>query len=85
MTQTIDVIFDGMVLRPLEPLDLAPNTRLQISLVVAGSETTNFAESWQKPCSEGSDEKLDNGDEVQDLNQYISENYIYSDFYHSGK
>lgn len=32
MTKTISVIFDGQVLRPEEPLDIAPNTRLTVTV-----------------------------------------------------
>ena len=32
MSQTIDAIFDGKVLRPTEPLALAPNTRVRITI-----------------------------------------------------
>lgn len=78
MAQTVDVIFDGLVFRPLEPLDIAPNTRLQITLSIDGLELMDPAES----CSA---QGADNEDESLNLNHYISEHYIYSDFYHSGK
>ncbi|MFN2456252.1 MAG: antitoxin family protein [Pyrinomonadaceae bacterium] len=32
MTKTLDAIFDGKVLRPAEPLDLAPDTRVRITI-----------------------------------------------------
>lgn len=78
MAQTVEVIFDGLVFRPLEPLDIAPYTQLQITLSIDGLELTDSAESL-------SVEEMHNADETQNLNQYISENYIYSDFYHSEK
>jgi hypothetical protein len=78
MAQTVDVIFDGMVFRPFEPLDIAPNTRLQITLSLDGLDVVDPAEPLSRQGS-------GNADEAQDLNRYISENYIYSDFYHSGK
>jgi hypothetical protein len=78
MAQTVDVIFDGLVFRPLEPLDITPNTRLQITLSIDGLELTNSTELL-------SAEETDNADETEALNRYISEHYIYSDFYHSGK
>jgi predicted DNA-binding antitoxin AbrB/MazE fold protein len=78
MAQTVEVIFDGLVFRPLEPLDIAPYTQLQITLSIEDSELTDPAESL-------SVEETDNADETENLNQYISEHYIYSDFYHSGK
>ncbi len=32
MPQTIDAIFDGQVLQPAEPVALAPNTRVRITI-----------------------------------------------------
>jgi hypothetical protein len=32
MKRTIDVVFDGEVLRPVEPLDLEPNTRYRVTI-----------------------------------------------------
>jgi predicted DNA-binding antitoxin AbrB/MazE fold protein len=32
MSQTVDAIFDGQVLRPEEPLALEPNTRVRITV-----------------------------------------------------
>ena len=34
MIKTIDAIFDGDVLRPAEPLDIEPNTRVKITVDV---------------------------------------------------
>lgn len=44
MTRTIEAVFDGKVLRPEEPLDLQPNTRVRITI-----ETSTEAET--KPHS----------------------------------
>ncbi len=33
MTQTIEAVFDGAVLRPDLPLSLAPNTRVRINIL----------------------------------------------------
>ena len=38
MIKKIDAIFDGNVLRPAEPLDLEPNTRVSITLDVPESD-----------------------------------------------
>jgi hypothetical protein len=78
MVQTVDVIFDGLVFRPLEPLDIAPYTQLRITLSIDGLELTD-------PTDSLSVEETHDADETRSLNQYISENYIYSDFYHSEK
>jgi predicted DNA-binding antitoxin AbrB/MazE fold protein len=32
MTRTVQAVFDGEVLRPQEPLDLEPQTRVQITI-----------------------------------------------------
>ena len=32
MSQTIEAIFDGNVLRPVEPLDIEPNTRVTVHI-----------------------------------------------------
>jgi hypothetical protein len=32
MTKTFDAIFDGKVLRPENPLDVAPNTRVRVTI-----------------------------------------------------
>jgi hypothetical protein len=32
MTKTIEAIFDGKTLRPDEPLELAPNTRVRLTI-----------------------------------------------------
>jgi predicted DNA-binding antitoxin AbrB/MazE fold protein len=32
MTKTLQAVFDGEVLRPEEPLDLEPNTRVRITI-----------------------------------------------------
>lgn len=32
MSQTLEAIFDGEVLRPDEPIDLEPNTRVRVTI-----------------------------------------------------
>jgi hypothetical protein len=32
MTKTIDAVFDGVTLRPDEPLELPPNTRVRLTI-----------------------------------------------------
>ena len=32
MVKTIEALFDGVVLRPAEPLDLAPNTLVRVTI-----------------------------------------------------
>ena len=34
MTQTVEAVFDGTVLRPESPLGLAPNTRVRLTLEI---------------------------------------------------
>jgi hypothetical protein len=35
MTKTIDALFDGVALRPDEPLELPPNTRVRLTIETA--------------------------------------------------
>ncbi len=37
MTKTVQAVFDGEVLRPQEPLDLEPQTRVQITIQTSAS------------------------------------------------
>ena len=34
MTKTLEATFDGVVFRPAEPVDLQPNTRVQLAVTV---------------------------------------------------
>lgn len=34
MTKTLEAVFDGKVLRPVEPISLKPNTRVRLTLEV---------------------------------------------------
>jgi predicted DNA-binding antitoxin AbrB/MazE fold protein len=36
MTKTLEAIFDGEVLRPDEPIDLEPNTRVRVTIEPTG-------------------------------------------------
>ena len=42
MTKTLKAIYDGEVLRPDEPLDLEPNTRIQITIETQDGETKDI-------------------------------------------
>lgn len=44
MTQTLDATFDGHVLRPDQPVELAPNTRVRITIETVDSppKTASF-------------------------------------------
>jgi hypothetical protein len=35
MSQTLEAVFDGEVLRPDEPIDLEPNTRVRVTIELA--------------------------------------------------
>ncbi|MEX0727062.1 MAG: antitoxin AF2212-like protein [Planctomycetaceae bacterium] len=39
MIKTIDAVFDGQVLRPDDPLELEPNTRVRITIETVPPET----------------------------------------------
>ncbi len=43
MTEIIEAIFDGMVFRPLEPLDLPPNTRVTLTVSESGLKLEDMA------------------------------------------
>lgn len=49
MTQTLEAVFDGDVLRPDEPLQLAPNTRVRlvIETVAPAKEAKSFLATAQ--------------------------------------
>ena len=40
MTKTVEAFFDGEVLRPVEPLELQPNTRVRIRIETSESKGT---------------------------------------------
>ena len=42
MTKTLEAIYDGEVLRPDEPLDIEPNTRIQITIETQDAETKDM-------------------------------------------
>ena len=41
MSQTVEAVFDGEILRPVEPINLEPNTKVRLTLEV--KETTAHA------------------------------------------
>lgn len=45
MSQTLEAIFDGEVLRPDEPIELEPNTRVRITIEPA-QKTDNKSKSF---------------------------------------
>jgi len=46
MTRTIQAVFDGEVLRPQEPLDLEPETRVQITIQSLSGRENNGTRSF---------------------------------------
>lgn len=46
MSQTIDVVFDGEVLRPDTPLDLVPNQRYVVTISERPEETNALPNAW---------------------------------------
>ena len=44
MSQTVEVIFDGNVFRPTEPVKLKPNTRMEIIISNEKEEWNNFSQ-----------------------------------------
>lgn len=43
MAKTLEAVFDGEVLRPVEPLDLEPNTRVRVTIEVKGEKKEAYA------------------------------------------
>lgn len=88
MSQTIEAVFDGMVFRPLEPVELAPNSRVQITIADASLSVANLA---SLACAAGTltpsvdNDDSQNTDEWGDLDKYIYENYVCSSFNRSPK
>lgn len=56
MSQTVEAIFDGTVLRPDQPIELEPNTRVRITIEPAsqlGQKTESFLRVAQSLNLEG--------------------------------
>ncbi|HVF88246.1 MAG TPA: antitoxin family protein [Pyrinomonadaceae bacterium] len=43
MTKTLEAVYDGEVLRPDEPLDLEPNTRVRVTIEVEHEKKEPYA------------------------------------------
>ena len=78
MSQTIEAIFDGLVFRPLEPVELAPNSRVRLTItdaalsleslaVLVASGAVNLPESGAEAHRNSEEENLD---------RYMYENYV---------
>jgi hypothetical protein len=83
MSQNIAAVFDGMIFRPLEPVTLAPNTRVQITIADAGFPFENPAlpSLGMALNSPASGDQPETATAWEDLERYMCENYFYSDFY----
>ena len=56
MSQTLDAIFDGEVLRPDEPINLEPNTRVRVTIESANTpdkKTQSFLKTARSLRLEG--------------------------------
>lgn len=56
MSQTLDAIFDGEVLRPDQPIDLEPNTRVRVTIELAdtsGKKNLSFLKTARSLQLEG--------------------------------
>jgi predicted DNA-binding antitoxin AbrB/MazE fold protein len=42
MILTIDAVFDGWVFRPIQPITLPPNTRVQIAVTATETKSLSF-------------------------------------------
>ena len=83
MPQSIAAVFDGIIFRPLEPVTLAPNTRVQITIADASfpRENPGLPSTDVLLDSPASGEQPETATEWENLERYICENYFYSDFY----
>ena len=52
MSRTITVIFDGEVLRPTEPLDLAPDTEYRVTIDGTGEEVDQAVDKENDPYAD---------------------------------
>jgi predicted DNA-binding antitoxin AbrB/MazE fold protein len=77
MSKTLEAIFDGEVLRPEEPLELAPDTRVRITI-----ETTDDSQS--PPASFLQTARALNLDAPPDWSDNLEE-YLYSRESHDGE
>ena len=53
MTKILEAVFDGKVLRPVEPLNLKPGSKVKLKLEVTDSKTTSFTEIAETLGAEG--------------------------------
>ncbi len=78
MSQTIEAIFDGLVFRPLEPIELAPNSRVRLTITDAALNLESLAGLF----ASGAVKRQENGTEVpqnseeENLDRYMYENYV---------
>ncbi len=48
MTQTVEAVYDGAVLRPETALELEPNTRVRLQVEVLPTVASLSAEEWRR-------------------------------------
>lgn len=53
MTLTIDAVYDGKVLRPIEPIDLKPNTWVRLVVETVEHPPVSFLDVAQSLALEG--------------------------------
>lgn len=78
MSKTLEAIFDGEVLRPEEPLELAPDTRVRITIETTNDDTQSPPASFLQTAREL---KLDAPPDWSDN----LEEYLYSRESHDGE
>jgi len=80
LARYVEAVFDGMVFRPLEPVeDLALYSRVR--LAVMPLEMTLEAVDTGLFRQDEAEDDLAKASELGDLDKYVAEHYIYSDFY----
>lgn len=80
MARYVEAVFDGMVFRPLEPVeDVALYSRVRLA-VMPSEMTLDAVDTGLSRQGEAEDDPA-KASELGDLDKYIAKHYIYSDFY----
>lgn len=85
MARYVEAVFDGMVFRPLEPVeDLALYSRVRLAVMPAEMTLEVVEAGLFRRDELNQDEAEDvpaTASGMGDLDKYVAEHYIYSDFY----
>ena len=78
MSQTIEAIFDGLVFRPLEPVELVPNSRVRLTITEAALNLESLAVLFASGTVNRQESGIDvqQNSEEENLDRYMYENYV---------